>query len=146
KVTWDKNENLTEVSSKFYKFDLNQTEWLTSSIRIEKEMMTALEVMDLFSSENFKEQLSNPLTAQRLYAYYFEATADLLKKGDSMELDLWKARIKSVPKLIETIPTPSPEDALEHPKMKLLQNFMDLTDALENNNLEYFGISTTTTI
>jgi hypothetical protein len=146
KVTWDKNENISTTSSKFYKFNLDQSDWLLDSKNVEGETMSALEVFDLFSSNDFKSKLLVGERAQRLYGYYYETTQEILRRGDSSEIDLWKSKLEALPKLLDSIPASQAETEEMDPKMKLLQNFRDLVDALENNNLDYFGISQTTTI
>lgn len=146
KVSYDKKENLGAVSSKFYKFNMVKSNWLPEASNTEKETMSALEVFDLFSSENFKNKLSSPDKAQALYGYYYEASGAILKKGDPVELEIWKSKLENVPKLLETIPAKPLQEGEEDPKAKLIQNFRDILDALENNNMEYFGIATTTTV
>jgi hypothetical protein len=146
KISYDKKENLGAVTSKFYKFNLVKSNWLPETTTTEKEAMTALEVFDLFSSENFKNKLSSMDKAQSLYAYYFEASGAILKKGDPVEMEIWKTRLENIPKLLEAIPGKTLQEGEEDPKVKLMQNFRDILDALENKNSEYFGIAQTTTI
>lgn len=146
KVSYDKKENLGAVSSKFYKFNLVKSNWLPESTAAEKETMSALEVFDLFSSENFKSKLTSLDKAQALYAYYYEASGAVLKKGDPLEMEIWKSKLENIPKLLEAIPGKTLQEGEEDPKVKLLQNFRDILDALQNNNFEYFGITQTTTV
>lgn len=146
KISYDKKENFGAVSSKFYKFNLVKSNWLPEMATTEKEALSALEVFDLFSSENFKNKLSTLDKAQSLYAYYFETSGAILKKGDPIEMGLWKTNLENIPKLLEAIPGKVLPEGEEDPKAKLLQNFRDILDALENNNFEYFGISQTTTV
>jgi hypothetical protein len=146
KVTFDKKDNLAEVASKFYYFNLAKTNWLPEMILADSESMTLLDLFDLFSSEDFKTKLKSSTAAQALYAFCFEASGAILKKGDVKEIELWKSKLENIPKLIETIPTQDLQEGETDPKLKLLQNFRDIIDALENKNSEYFGISSTTTI
>ena len=146
KVTWDKNENLGATSSKFYKFNLDKSDWLMESRPFEGETMNALEVFDLFSTNDFKNKLSSGDRAQRLYGYYFETSQAILKRGDPTEIEIWKSKAKALPRLIDAMPSTSLQEGEEDPKLKLLQNFRDLNDALENNNYDYFGVSQSTTI
>ncbi len=146
KVSFDKKENLGAVSSKFYKFNMVKSNWLPEAAGTENETLTALEVFDLFSSENFKSKLSSPDKAQALYGYYYEASGSILKKADPVELEIWKSKLENVPKLLEAIPAKTLQEGEEDPKAKLMQNFRDILDALENNNTEYFGIAPTTTV
>ncbi len=146
KVSYDKKENLGAIASKFYKFNMEKSNWMPNIEARSSEVMTALEVFDLFSSGNFKTRVLQPDKAQALYAYYFENSTAVVNGGDSVELELWKAKIKNLVKLIDAIPTKVLQEGEEDPKAKLLQNFRDLSDALENNNLEYLGISQSTTV
>lgn len=146
KVSYDKKENLGAVSSKFYKFNLVKSNWLPESTTAEKETMSALEVFDLFSSENFKSKLTSLDKAQALYAYYYEASGGVLKKADPLEMEIWKSKLENIPKLLEALPGKTLQEGEEDPKVKLLQNFRDILDALQNNNFEYFGITQTTTV
>jgi hypothetical protein len=146
KVSYDKKENLSAIASKFYKFNLEKTNWMAATEARTGEVMTALEVFDLFSSDNFKTKVLQPEKAQALYAYYFETSSAVVKGGDSVELELWKSKLKNLVKLIDAIPTKPLQEGEEDPKAKLLQNFRDLSDALENNNMEYLGISQNATV
>lgn len=140
KVTYDKKENYGNVANKFYKFNLDKTNWLAAPSRRSSDVLNALEVYDLFSTGSFKSKFLSSDKAQAMYGYFFETSASILSKGDSVLLELWKSKVKNIPKLLEAIPSPSIEDGGEDPKNKLLQNFRDLIDALENNNAEYFGV------
>jgi hypothetical protein len=146
KVTWDKSEEADLVASRFYKFNLEKANWFPELKSQTDEEMTALEIFDLFSTEDFKSKLMTSSMAQRVYAYYFEASSKILKKADPLELELWKKTLANVPKILETLPVTEVVEGSEDIREKLLQNFNDLIDALDNNNLEYFGITNTTTI
>jgi hypothetical protein len=148
KISYGKRENSELVASKFYKFNLHRTDWLPEFEFAQNEVMSPLDVFDLFSREDFKAKLLSEQKAQALYAYYFETSAAVLNKADPVELDIWKTKSKLILKLIEALPgeSNSTETEEEGPKVKLLENFNDLLDALENNNTEYFGIQNTATI
>lgn len=146
KISYDKKENAGAIASKFYKFNLEKSDWMPKAEPRIAETMSALEVFDLFSSENFKTKILQPEKAQALYGYYFETSSFIVKGGDSVELELWKTKIKNLVKLIDAIPSKPVQEGEVDPKEKLLQNFRDLSDALENNNLEYLGISQSTTV
>jgi hypothetical protein len=145
KVTFDKREDLGTLSSQFYKFNFGESNWQSLVKPAEGEVMTPLEAFDFFSSGRFREQILTGERAQALYAYYFETSGALLSRNDRTELELWKERIKNMPKLIEAIPSEVNSEGFD-PKLKLQENFRDLIDALENNNIEYFGLSQTTTL
>ncbi|MFP5387021.1 MAG: FHA domain-containing protein [Bacteriovoracia bacterium] len=145
KVTFDKKENLGAVSSKFYKYNLEKTDWFLEEKDITSQVQSALKVYDLFASDKYQELFSNNDLAQSLYGFYFERSARILQKADPVEVRIWKSKISQLMKLMELLPTKSESDE-ETIKVKLFQNFRDLFDALENNNLEYFGIPSTTTI
>jgi hypothetical protein len=145
KVSWDKKEDLETVASKFYKFNLDKTNWFPDASTVKNEVMSSLEVYDLFSGEDFKTKLLAPDKAQGLYAYYFETSGNVLKRNDPFETELWKEKVFNIPRLLEAIPEDKQQTEFDM-KDKLLQNFRDLIDALENNNLEYFGVSQKSTI
>lgn len=146
KVSFDKKEGQGAVASKFYKFDLDRSNWMPEFDRRGTEVMSALEVIDLFSGDNLKGKLFIPERAQALYAYYFETSQAIVGSGDVVEKDLWKSKIGLLIKLIESVPSEGAKEGEVDPKEKLLQNFRDLNDALENNNLEYLGVSQSVTI
>lgn len=149
KVSFDKKEDSDLVASRFYKYNLYETNWLSKWLTPKSKILTVFDLLDLFSNENFKTRLTSSDQAQALYAFCFETSTAILKKGNPFEIELWKSKIENIPKLIEEIPAKiSEEDAQaeEDPKGKLLQNFKDIIDALENKNFEYFGISQTTTV
>lgn len=139
KISFDKKENLEQVSSKLYKFNLNDTNWFSEFNHTPSEVMDAFQVFDLFSGDNIKN-IDIPEKAQALYGYYFEASAEVLKRNDSSELLVWKEKAMNLLKLLEALPPVAVPEGQENPRMKLIQNFRDLHDALENQNSEYFGI------
>lgn len=145
RISYDRKENSQLVASKFYKFNLDKTDWISESDAAVREVMSSLEVFDLFSSPDFKKQLLSGQKAQGLYAYYFETSASILNKADPVEIDIWKNKSKNLLQLLESVPAREVEGE-ENPLEKLLQNFRDLIDALENNNTEYFGIQNTSTV
>lgn len=146
KVTFDKKESSGTVASKFYKFNLDKTDWISGEKKVPSEVMSALDVFDLFSTDNYRTLLNSSAKAQAFYAFYFETSASVMKRGDSVELDIWKTSVDNMLKLIELIPAPEQGEGEENPKTKLLQNLRDTADALENNNSEYFGIQATTSV
>jgi hypothetical protein len=100
-------------------------------------------VYDLLSAAKLKTVLQSPESAQALYAYIFELSSDLLKRGDSIEIQLWKSDLINLVKLLEVIPKGDVLEGQESSVDKLLQNVKDVMDAIENSNLEYFGSSET---
>ena len=142
KVSYDKRENLNDVSSKFYKFNLDESNWIPdlSNVGNNPIVMTTFQVIDLFAA-NLKEKPITLEKAQALYAYYFETSSAVLARKDSVELDLWKGTVKTTMKLLDAMPAKVPAEGEEDPKLKLQQNFRDMSDALENSNFEFFGIS-----
>jgi FHA domain len=146
KIHYDKKENIGSVSSKFYKFNLDKANWLPEKKKASGEVFTAFDVFDLFSEENYKTLFQSSSKAQALYAYYYETSATVLRKGDPIELELWKSKVLNALHLLERLPGAQTAEGEENTKEKLLQNFKDTVDALENSNKEYFGISETTTI
>lgn len=146
KVTFPKKENAGASSSKFYKFNLEKSNWLPEGKSEAGEVMTALQVFDLFTGDNFKTLLQSTGRPQALYGYYYETSADVLKKGDPVEKEIWKSKVQNLLNLLEKLPEQpvSPEEG--NPKEKLIQNFRDTLDALEHNNFEYFGVTQNTSI
>ena len=141
KVNFDKKENLKTVSTKFYKFNLDETNWIDTPKQSNSETMSTLKVFDLLSAPKLKTVLQSPDSAQALYAYIFELSSDLLKRGDSVEMQLWKSDLTNLVKLLEVIPRGNVVEGQESSVDKLLQNVKDVMDAIENSNLEYFGTS-----
>jgi pSer/pThr/pTyr-binding forkhead associated (FHA) protein len=146
KINYDSKENLDAVTSKFYKFNLEKSNWLADTKPKTSDVLSSLGAYDFFSSGRFREKPIDSAVAQSLYAHYFEASGAVLSKADPVELELWKSNIKNLPKLLEAIPAKPPIEGEEDPRNKLLLNFQDMIDALENNNFEYFGITQTSTI
>ena len=146
KITFDKKESLGTMTSKLYKFNLEKTDWLPEGKKESSEAMSALEVFDLFFTENYKTLLNSSTKAQAFYAFYFETSASVLRRGDQVELELWKSSVANMLKLIELMPASPSGEGEDNTKEKLLQNLRDTADALENNNLEYFGVRATTSV
>lgn len=146
KVTFQKKENAVTSASKFYKFNLEKTNWLPDHQTQGSDAMTALEVYDLFSGEKFKTLLQSSTRSQSLYGYYYETSAEILKKGDPVEREIWKSKVENLLKLIEKLPDQTATEEEGNPKEKLLQNLRDTLDALEHNNTEYFGVAQNTSV
>ncbi|WP_408095414.1 FHA domain-containing protein [Peredibacter sp. HCB2-198] len=140
KVNFEKKENLDAVATKFYKYNLEKSNWNPEIKRSESEIMTALQVLDLFSTPKLKD--IQPEKAQALYGYYFEASSSVLSHGDPVLVEVWKRNVGSLVQLLEALPGASTSESIQ----KLLQNFKDLLDALETKNMEYFGNSQTTSV
>lgn len=145
KVSFDRRENLGELSTQFYKFNFGEANWLPELRTENREILSPLSVFDLFNSGKFREGLLKSELAQSFYGYYFETSGAVLGRGDQMEINIWKEELKNIPKLIEAIPSQATTEGFD-PKAKLKENFQDLIDALENNNVEYFGLTQSTTL
>jgi hypothetical protein len=145
KVTFPSKENLAAMSSKFYKFNLHHSRWLSDEKSL-SEGLSSLKVFDLLSGPLSKTLFQHPESVQSLYGYYFETSSAVLNRNAPTELMLWKEKVSHFQKLIETIPSVPAAEGTEDPKNKLLMNMRDLLDALENNNREYFGLASTTTL
>ncbi len=146
KVSFASKEKASLSANKFYKFNLDKSEWLAFDKPLRGETLTSLHVFDLFSGPEFKTSVFDPLIAQSLYGYYYETSASVIKKNDSVEKDLWKEKVQVMIDILEKIPEKGPSDGSVSPKAKLIQNLKDTIDALTNNNSEYFGLRTTTQI
>lgn len=137
KVTWDKKEKYESSRSKFYKYNLNELNIFPLKAESVKSELTAFSVYDLFSKEDFKQELANPEIAQALYGYYFETSGKVLQSGDEELLEIWRSKASNLLKIFEALAGQSEDDM----KSKLIQNFKDLNDALLNKNFEYFGVT-----
>ncbi|WPU66376.1 FHA domain-containing protein [Peredibacter starrii] len=135
KVNFEKKENLEAVATKFYKYNLEKSNWNPDIKRGESEGMTALQVLDLFSTPKLKD--IQPEKAQSLYGYYFETSSAILGHGDPVLVEVWKRNVSSLIQLLEALPAANTSESIQ----KLQQNFKDLLDALETKNMEYFGVS-----
>lgn len=140
KVNFPGKENLPAVSSKFYKYNLDKSNWTPEIKSTGSEIMTALEVLDLFSTPKLKTIPQDK--AQSLYGYYFETSSSVLGQGDPILVEVWKNDVKSLIKLLEALPANPADETIQ----KLQQNFKDLLDAIETKNMEYFGVTQTTSV
>lgn len=149
KINFDKKENLGALSSKFYKYSLNESDWLPESYPVMGEAMTSLEALDFFSSQLNKQEIS-PLRAQALYGYYYEQSAKILSQLDAFEYELWvdsvEAVFKVMEKMMQTRTEAPSEEGVVDPRAKLFQNFRDLKDAMDSKNKEYFGLEQNVTL
>lgn len=143
KVTFSKKEGAKNSSSKFYKFNITKSKWVPEPAA--EAPMSAFKVFDMFSAQEVKTLVRDAEKAQSLYGYFFETSGTVLTRNDSVEIAIWKEKVNSFIKLIETVPALE-QEGVEDPKVKLMTNLNDLKDALENNNQEYFGIQATSTI
>lgn len=163
KVTYDKKENLSAMSNKFYKYTLDNTGWMPASHSlIESETMSPLQIVDFFSKLNLKEPKIPASMAQAIYGYYYEKSNEIFKRGDEIEYGVWKGSVDSVFKIIEIVseaPLPSPmakpvveaepvpqPEAVEDPRLKLKQNFQDLKNAVDGKDKTYFGLEQNTSV
>lgn len=143
KVTFSKKEGAKNSSSKFYKFNITKSKWVPEPSA--DSSMSAFKVFDMFSAQEVKTLVRDAEKAQALYGYFFETSGTVLTRNDSVEIAIWKEKVNSFIKLIETVPALE-QEGIEDPKVKLQTNLNDLKDALENNNQGYFGIQSTSTI
>lgn len=144
KVTFAKKEGSKNSSSKFYKFNITKSKWVPENPSMETPM-NAFKVFDMFSGQEVKTLVRDADKAQSLYGYFFETSGAVLTRNDSVEITIWKEKVNSFIKLVETVPALD-QEGVEDPKVKLMTNLNDLKDALENNNQEYFGIQASSTI
>jgi hypothetical protein len=155
KVEFDKKQDLGVLRNKFYKFSLDQTDWFPGKEGSQDtETFKPLQVIDFFARLDVKGEKVESEKAQAIYGYYYEKSAEVLKRNDAVEYDLWKKSVDSIFMIMknmkdsipEAVAPPITEDAAteptatEDPRMKLFQNFQDLKDAVENKNNEYFAI------
>ena len=141
KVGFETKETAEEVSSKLYKFTFDKSNWVPEKEKTNEEIFSPLRLVDYFSSVKFKEDLLTSEKAQAFYAYIYETSGAILKSGDANELDIWKGELKNILTILKTLKDPKLSEGEENPKEKLLQNFNDMVDALENSNYDYFGVT-----
>jgi pSer/pThr/pTyr-binding forkhead associated (FHA) protein len=159
KIEFDKKENLGALRNKFYKFSMVNSNWFPEyEAKVESETFRPLQVLDFFSTFKMRTDKISSGNAQALYGYYFEKTAEILKKDDPAEYQVWKKSIEAIftimSKVHDSVPKPeAPEsseapavEVLEDPRTKLFQNFSDLKEAVDSKNKTYFGIQESTTI
>ena len=176
KVEFDKKENLGALGSLFYKTTLNDTNWFSQNKSIvDTETLGPLEVLDIFTTLEMKNFSLAQNKAQALYGYYYEKSADVLKRDDPQEYEIWKKGVLSIFSIMEKIknslpknqppeiestpaPVPSPIPGMpgatapspavdeEDARLKLFQNFQDLKDAFENKNKDYFGVTSSVSV
>jgi hypothetical protein len=147
KISYDSKQDLPLLRNKIYKFTFDEIVWGIPAERENIETYKGLEVIDLFTTD-FEKNLITPVKAQALYGYYFEKSAEIIKKGQLIEYELWKASVKSVMNILPHLREPSITDVVSEEgtnpegevKAKLQSNFTDLYNALENKNKSFFGI------
>jgi pSer/pThr/pTyr-binding forkhead associated (FHA) protein len=97
KVEFDKKENLGVLRNKFYKFTLEEANWFpTHDIQAEGEALLPLQVIDFFSKLDIKGDKVSSDKAQALYGYYYENSANVLKRDDSVEYEIWKKSVDAI--------------------------------------------------
>ena len=146
KVEFDKLDNLPAVSSKFYKFALDSSQWMEPKKQVIQEKLNPFQVVDHFGRMNYEDRTIRPDIAQALYGYYYETSAEVLKSNDSARYEIWRSSVSSLFTLIGELSRNHADLQAEDINQKLFQNFQDLVNALENKNFEYFGIKSSTTI
>ncbi len=147
KVDLEKKEDLGPLSSKFYKYSLEDSNWLEPEPTISDGPLDTFQVLDVLASMSREKMLLPEDQAQAIYAFYFERSAEVLKSGDEVLLDRWKKAVQGANRLIEIIMQRDQGSAGEGtPINKIHQNLGDLLDALESKNHEYLGITVTETL
>ena len=162
KIEFDKKENLGALRNQFYKFSMIHANWFPEGeLASESEVLKPLQVLDFLSVFYVKADKISSDKAQALYGYYYEKSAEILKKDDLVEFQLWKTSVDSIFAIMNRmrasmvkpevsaseIPLETPaEEIVADPRMKLFQNFQDLKDAIENKNKTYFGLEVSETI
>ena len=161
KIDYDKRENVNNLSSKFYKYILDDANWFPDLQTVQDtETLNPFQVLDYFSQLKIKNDVMNEAKAQALYGYYFEKTAEVLKRSDLVENEMWKKSLESIFMIVEKmkenikvkdVPKEAPpvneegapvvtEVPEEDSRLKLFQKFSELKEAFETNNKNYFQI------
>lgn len=146
KVEFEKLDNLPAVSSKFYKFALDSSQWMEPKKQTMQEKLNPFQVVDHFGRMNYEDRTIRPDIAQALYGYYYETSAEVLKGNDNARYEIWRSSVASLFTLIGELSRSHEDLQAEDINQKLFQNFQDLVNALENKNFEYFAIESSTTI
>lgn len=144
KVQFDQKEKVGNLASKFYKFVLAESLWLPQNKKPLGEIMDPFQVIDTFTI-NFSRESFTADKAQALYGYYYEKSAEVLRGQNATELALWMNSIDSVLRIVELMKGNTPTE-VENPMEKIIQNFRDLKNALENKNLQFFGVTDSTSV
>lgn len=113
KVEFDKKENLGVIRNKFYKFTMDDSNWIDAqNTTTGQDTLNPMQVLDFFSNLNMKSDKVPVDKAQALYGYYFEKSADVLRKDDAVEMGLWKKSVEAaftiMEKMKDAIPAPTP--------------------------------------
>ena len=146
RVEFDSKNDLGKVSSLFYKFHLDKTNWLSEDLAPMGETMGPLEVYDYFGQIQTESKNPSADKAQALYGYYYETGAALFTKNDAKEIELFKESVRAVADIMKVLVSTKKESEPTEAFQKLLQNFLDLRDAVDAKNSSYFGVSGSTTI
>lgn len=151
KLSFENKEDYLKKSHLFYKEIFSTADWINSiPVTTNIEVMSSLEIFDAWSTYNFTNSfLTSPEKAQKLYGHYFEASSLILQENNSHLLTIWKNQLSNILKLISLLPEPKVTNEEENPeqlKKKLHQNFTDLLNAIENNDLNFFGASQATNV
>lgn len=93
KVEFDKRENLQALSSRFYKYSLDGSNWFPEHPTSSGEALSAFQALDFFSVAKDKVNNIKPERAQALYGFYFEKSAEVLKRDDPVEYEIWKKSV-----------------------------------------------------
>ena len=113
RVEFDKKENLGVLRNKFYKYTMDDSNWLDGKASAPtQDTLNPMQVMDFFANLNMKAEKMPVDKAQALYGYYFEKSADVIRKDDATESELWKKSVDTVftimEKMKDAIPEPAP--------------------------------------
>lgn len=138
-VLFDKKAELNALTSKFYKYTLDKVSFFPERNEVAGEILNPLQVIDVLSKFNPKAPL-DMTSAQALYGYYYEKSSQVITRGDTVEMELWKKSVNDTLRIIQKMSSKTTEATED----KLRQNFQDLKDALELGNKEYFGIQNST--
>ena len=148
KIEFDGRENLAILRNKLYKYSFDNSNWYPEKEKLSLgETLEPLQVLDLFSKLDEKSELKiSSAQALALYGYYYEKSAEVLQKNDSLEIVVWKKSVETLYSILSKmkdeplVEGADPALVQQGPYEKLSQNFKDLKDALESKNTRFFGI------
>ncbi len=140
KVSFDKREKIKDVTSKMYYFILSESNWLNPTYTPMGEKMTAFEAHDFLTTLDLKAKTLDEAKLKALYGFYFELSADILKRADAAEYGILKKSVQAVVLILERLVKPQVSPDVLMPGQEILKSFKDLSERVETRNMSFFGL------
>jgi hypothetical protein len=155
KVQFDRTESLPAVSSKFYKFTLSSSDWLSADgTQSSSDTLSPLGVFDYLFKIDPKNNELDSEKSKALYGFYFEKSQQILNSNDEEELKVWKKSLADILRVFESLKfkikptlaitepaipeTESPQVSQDDIQQKLIENLKMLKDAVESGDKSFF--------